>query len=402
MLLSITGLYFQYAGPEAKEAFDLSPVHAVGFILFALAMLARAVHGVPVPVSAASALFVVLVSQMLTWRVLPEIQTAFGENEAWPASTGTWALSGVATSILLCGLHLSLLGEFHGRRAALILVALTLGATIVSFHLFFLEAMKTGRISAMPLLCVAVSIAGQAVWFRNEPFLKAILPGGRTDVRMRSVLALAVLLPLSTFVLYARFGISPSDANIWLPLAFGVIACLMIATAFWLGWIMHQLRLALDEVARIDPLTGALSRRGLTDMASAVGNQGVILFEIDGFEEFRGAYGDRAGDQLLKETARTIAQTLRGRDLLARCSGGRFFVFVDVPDADTLLRTARRLQQRIETVRLRNGPLDRPITTASFGVSMVDESEVNIEGALLRAEAALRQVEDRAGSFEAH
>ncbi|WP_175566895.1 diguanylate cyclase [Rhodovulum sp. ES.010] len=358
-------------------------------------MLARSTQGsLPVPVSAASALFVVSISQVLTWRVFPEGHWAFVENQVWPAAQGTWPVSGVAASVLLCALHLSLLGELHSRRAALILLAATLGGTILSFHLFFLEAMRNGRTSAMPLLCVAVSIAGQAIWFRNAPVLKAVLASGPAGFRMRSVLVLAVLLPLSIYVLYSRFGISRSDANVWLPLAFGVIACLMIAIAFWLGWIMHQLRLALDEVGKMDPLTGALSRRGLADMSASVPNQGVILFEIDGFEEFGEAHGPRMADELLKETARKISETLRGNDLLARCSGGRFFVFVDVPNIDTLFRTARRLQERLETVWPRTAATNFPEVSASFGVSMVDASEITIEGALQRAETALHQAEE--------
>ncbi len=86
--------------------------------------------------------------------------------------------------------------------------------------------------------------------------------------------------------------------------------------------------------SRRDPLTGlanraaaeeafaralALHRRDGTDMS-------VAMIDLDRFKAVNDTYGHAAGDEVLKKTAETLSQYLRGSDFIARWGGEEFFV----------------------------------------------------------------------------
>ncbi len=114
-------------------------------------------------------------------------------------------------------------------------------------------------------------------------------------------------------------------------------------------------RLLADAARRalLDPLTGALNRRGLDVEVPVVRSltersgqlMSVVAIDLDGFKQFNDEQGHAAGDRLLQDVVREWRQMLREGDLLARV-GGDEFVFVlaaTAPDA------AARLLQRMRT-----------------------------------------------------
>jgi diguanylate cyclase (GGDEF)-like protein len=112
---------------------------------------------------------------------------------------------------------------------------------------------------------------------------------------------------------------------------FGVIACVMVVSV---ALVVHVLVGQLHLVSTVDPLTGALNRRGLEQLAPgvrSVASRGgsvtsVAIIDLDEFKEYNDAHGHVAGDELLTKVVTDLGSHLRPHDLVARYGGDEFVV----------------------------------------------------------------------------
>jgi diguanylate cyclase (GGDEF)-like protein len=113
--------------------------------------------------------------------------------------------------------------------------------------------------------------------------------------------------------------------------------------------VLARQRFQLRTLAELDPLTGALNRRGLTALAKQLfpcggaAGPSVLCLDLDDFKAVNDNLGHAAGDELLQWVVATTRGVLRSVDAIAR-TGGDEFVMV-LPDADTT--TAEALADRI-------------------------------------------------------
>ncbi|TDB04266.1 sensor domain-containing diguanylate cyclase [Halomonas marinisediminis] len=130
--------------------------------------------------------------------------------------------------------------------------------------------------------------------------------------------------------------------------------------------ISEQARLerSLEDLAYRDALTGLANRRYFDELASnevkrlqREGNPLTALaLDIDHFKAVNDRYGHDAGDEVLKELAKTCQHLLRGTDILARFGGEEFVVLL--PNAD-LAQGHRRAEA------LRQALAEKPVTLTS-------------------------------------
>lgn len=101
-----------------------------------------------------------------------------------------------------------------------------------------------------------------------------------------------------------------------------------------------------------DALTGLANRSLFRDrlkQAIASGKRaeepvGLLMLDLDRFKQVNDHLGHTAGDRLLEEVARRLAQAIRGEDTVARLGGDEFAVIVpSVSGADGLRQVADRL-----------------------------------------------------------
>ncbi len=86
------------------------------------------------------------------------------------------------------------------------------------------------------------------------------------------------------------------------------------------------------ELARIDPLSGVSNRRGMHERAEIEVARArrtseplsMVYLDIDDFKAINDRFGHAAGDELLRQLARTLVEATRESDVVARMGGDEF------------------------------------------------------------------------------
>ncbi len=116
-------------------------------------------------------------------------------------------------------------------------------------------------------------------------------------------------------------------------------AAIVLIALLAAGVILRRARRGMDALrvsearalhhAFHDPLTGLANRRAVVEWLAAAQRPVVLLYmDLDGFKETNDVYGHAAGDELLIEASRRIAQATVGADLVARSGGDEFAVIL--------------------------------------------------------------------------
>jgi diguanylate cyclase (GGDEF)-like protein len=164
---------------------------------------------------------------------------------------------------------------------------------------------------------------------------------------------------------------------------------LVMGTAVTVGLVMGLVSQEFERLATTDSLTGLPNRQGLADhltRESARAHRSrrplsLALIDLDDFKELNDRAGHRAGDDLLRELARTWSGELRAVDVVARFGGDEFVVLLP----DTPVTEGQAVLRRLAVV-------DR--VRWSAGLSQWDPDEP-AEQVLARADAALYEAKRR-------
>lgn len=141
-----------------------------------------------------------------------------------------------------------------------------------------------------------------------------------------------------------------------------------------------------------DWLTGATSRPAFQGTVERLVERmappqiGLISFDIDHFKQINDRFGHLAGDRVLIEVVEVCRGVLRDGDVISRLGGEEFAVLLPGATANSALAVAERLRQAIENSR--RPEVDAPVT-ASFGVTMLEQSDLGLADPLQRADEAL-------------
>jgi diguanylate cyclase (GGDEF)-like protein len=156
------------------------------------------------------------------------------------------------------------------------------------------------------------------------------------------------------------------------------------------GLVMKEME--LRRQTDHDWLTGATSRRAfqgtLERLVGRIGlpSIGLISFDIDHFKQVNDRFGHLAGDRVLVEVVEVCRSVLRDCDVISRLGGEEFGVLLPGATAKSALGVAERLRQAIENAR--PSEIDVPVT-ASFGVTLLEQSDQGLTDPLRRADEAL-------------
>ncbi len=203
------------------------------------------------------------------------------------------------------------------------------------------------------------------------------LPIGDPDHPFRGL----IVIFADTENYFERIGIEPF-------IAFAQLATVALNQA--------RMKVTLEGMASIDPLTSLLNRRALQDIINreyayakrAAKPFSMLLFDLDRFKMLNDNYGHDVGDEILLGISAIAKKTLRTSDWLSRWGGEEFLAILPDTDENGALRIAERLRQRIEdfSIKLNTQKIN---TSASIGIACYPRDGDTPEFLLKAADAAL-------------
>ena len=165
----------------------------------------------------------------------------------------------------------------------------------------------------------------------------------------------------------------------------------------------------LHELAATDSLTGLVNRRIFEERLQLEFARSrrkrlalsVLVIDVDNFKRRNDTWGHDHGDEILRQLAKILNDTVRESDLAARYGGEEFVVLLPEADEAQALSMADRILTAVREAQWPNGAL-----TVSIGASAMDKATPNPQRLVTLADEALyaakRSGKDRAVGYRVY
>lgn len=294
-----------------------------------------------------------------------------------------WLSVNVGNSAFFIGFYLEaqviLLIIREKTKHSLRILQIMLAMSLVIFNVIDILKSQSGIRVTIASFCVMIIIM--------YPNLKMLL-SKHTSSFAKSTAALYIIFLL---LLLPRAWHSAMNENIGIlsnsvvqSLTFeALLLILVISIPSYILIIKEYSDEALRLMATTDKMTGATNRHAFMDAARAVYKnhirQGrplsVMFLDIDTFKSINDKYGHAFGDEVLKEFAKVIDQSLRDRDLSCRYGGEEFVVLLTQAGKKEAELVGRRIMERIEELTFQG--MDDFSFTVSIGVCSITANDKN-------------------------
>jgi len=162
----------------------------------------------------------------------------------------------------------------------------------------------------------------------------------------------------------------------------------------------------IKQLAYHDPLTGLPNRRLFLDRLSqeiSVARRrqhlsALLFLDLDNFKTLNDSYGHSAGDMLLEQVARRMAELLREEDTVARQGGDEFVLLLKELDKDPQIASelahvvANKIQEVLSLPFIIEG--QEIFISASIGISLFPEENDSSDVILKRADIAMYRAKE--------
>jgi diguanylate cyclase (GGDEF)-like protein len=152
----------------------------------------------------------------------------------------------------------------------------------------------------------------------------------------------------------------------------------------------------MERRAKTDPLTGLANRRAMeealareTDRCRRYGTRlAVAMIDVDHLKTINDRFGHEAGDDVLRNLAATIDETIRSVDVPGRWTGGDEFLIL-LPDTSAL-QAARLAQRLLDSLRQHPVTRDRQQVPSSLSIGVAEFVKADtVESLIRRVDQAL-------------
>lgn len=183
-----------------------------------------------------------------------------------------------------------------------------------------------------------------------------------------------------------------------------ILACLPVMALHTLSVSMvsyrlirkvSQQNLLLDELRRVDTLTGLYGRGHWQEQAEAAlrrhhtGRDAacMLMMDIDNFKQINDQHGHTVGDEVIRAVAHVVRGNVRATDCAGRYGGDEFAILLAGMETAEAVAVAERIRAQTEAIRLRDMPALR--MTASIGVAAAHPRHGSLRAWMDAADAAL-------------
>jgi diguanylate cyclase (GGDEF)-like protein len=263
-----------------------------------------------------------------------------------PLTVATAAMYGSGSVLLVAGA----VTWVPGKNPRWVITSLAVAA-VVFFVWTVVRGRKFSPTEALVMTVFQLAVIGRLTWTTHLT-LGAFANG--TVLPIVGVYVIWFLRPVSgRITLYLGtiwwfVAITHQHDGSLLPFAASVVVQTVIATE-----VFSRVKARMDHLARTDPLTGILNRRGITEVLEREFRRAVrrgqsvsvVAVDLDGLREVNNTLGHRAGDELLETVTQHWAGHVRRRDQVGRTGGDEFLFVLPTTDRDEAERFVKRLTE---------------------------------------------------------
>lgn len=142
----------------------------------------------------------------------------------------------------------------------------------------------------------------------------------------------------------------------------------------------EELMRKFERLAITDPVTGLFNRRRFEEMLAQEFERyrrygtpfTCLMIDVDHFKRINDTYGHDVGDIVLKKTAQTIQEQIRGVDMVARYGGDEFGVILSQQKGDEAVKAAGRILKHVRQLRFKEMKKGGKITLSIGFVALPD------------------------------
>lgn len=211
------------------------------------------------------------------------------------------------------------------------------------------------------------------------------------------LLAAVVSMQGMGMTLFSVWGVLPYNVITYRGIELGMMLEATLLALALAEFVRSQLleRQRAERDAQLDTLTQLYNRRGFFSLAEASFRLAqrharpltVVMLDLDHFKVINDQYGHPVGDLVLADAARTLQQSRRRDDVVARWGGEEFVLFLPETTLEAAVHLAERLRGTMEN-RSVNAGASQVRYTASFGVAALG-TEPTLEALIAAADQAL-------------
>jgi len=138
-----------------------------------------------------------------------------------------------------------------------------------------------------------------------------------------------------------------------------------------------------QQMAHYDPLTGLANRHRFQEKANAIlamarhsDNAAILYLDLSRFKSVNDSLGQNAGDDILKQVASRLNESIRSEDTAARLGGDEFaLLLLNINSGERAVKVAQRLKEIFKTAFITDGQsvhLEVNIGIALLGRERID------------------------------
>jgi two-component system cell cycle response regulator len=138
-----------------------------------------------------------------------------------------------------------------------------------------------------------------------------------------------------------------------------------------------------QRLAVTDSLTGLFNRRKLEEVLTVELERvrryrrklSTIMIDVDNLKGLNDSHGHQAGDEVLRQLAQVISDTVRKMDVAVRHGGDEFIVLLPETGIQRAINLAERIAQRSTSIRCGDSPVYFSIGISEWGPGVASPEE---------------------------